>query len=241
MNNLHATTTRNATPGFFDRDEASLGDCLSREYPLASREQDLPSAARSKIKQVVKSLCRGISVILVSPLLISFGLGSRITSPDASLESHSQLLSLLPGTTGSYLRVAFYRFTLKLCDPSATISFGTMFSKVGAQIHDNVYIGPRCMIGLVVIDKDTLIGPSVQIPSGRHTHGIQRLDTPIRLQPGRQEQIYIGRDCWIGAASIVLANVADQTVVGAGSIVTKPLPPRRIAAGNPAKVLTQRS
>ncbi|EMI44594.1 acyltransferase [Rhodopirellula sp. SWK7] len=193
------------------------------------------------LRSGLKSVCRGVCAILVSPLMVTHAIASRLGSADGSLESHSQLLSLLPGTSGSYLRVAFYRFALKECSPTATIAFGTMFSKVGAEIHDNVYIGPRCMIGLVTISEDTLIGPSVQIPSGRHTHGIQRLDTPIRLQPGRQEQIHIGRDCWIGAASIVLANVADQTVVGAGSIVTKPLPPRRIAAGNPAKVLTQRS
>lgn len=96
------------------------------------------------------------------------------------------------------------------------------------------------MLGLVTIQKDVLLGPAVQIPSGPNTHGTDSIDLPIRLQQGKRVRITIGCDSWIGGGSIVLADVAEQCVIGAGSIVTKPTAPRVIAAGNPARFLSKR-
>ena len=192
------------------------------------------------MKSFLKSVARGASFLVVTPFIVSHLFLSRIASADRSIESHSQLLALLPGGFGNYLRVAFYRFAIEYCDASATICFGSLLSKVGARIEKNVYVGPRCMLGLVTLEQDVLLGPAVQIPSGPMTHGIERLDTPIRSQPGSQRRLTVGRDSWIGAASIILADVAEQTVVGAGSIVTKPTPPSAIMAGNPAKQLADR-
>lgn len=192
------------------------------------------------LKGFINSTLRGLAILCVSPILLSHWLSSLVTNADSSLESHSQLLSLLPGRSGNYLRVAFYRFALDQCDPTATICFGTLFSKTGARIDKHVYIGPRCMLGLVTLEEDVLLGPAVQIPSGAMTHGIERLDTPIRLQPGKKQRITVGTDTWIGAQSIVLANIGSQTVIGAGSIVTRAIPTRVIAAGIPAKTIQQR-
>ena len=47
----------------------------------------------------------------------------------------------------------------------------------------------------------------------------------------------IGADCWIGAGAIVMAAVGEKTTIGAGSVVTRPIPPRSVAVGNPAKVI----
>jgi galactoside O-acetyltransferase len=51
--------------------------------------------------------------------------------------------------------------------------------------------------------------------------------------------VKIGNNCWLGACVIVLPGVTigDNTVVGAGSIVTKDLPANVVAVGNPCKVL----
>jgi acetyltransferase-like isoleucine patch superfamily enzyme len=193
------------------------------------------------LKQLLKSIVRGIAVVLVSPLLLSHVLLGALTTTDASLETHSQLLSLLPGTVGSYLRVAFYRFALKHCDPTATIGFGVLFSKSDAEIHSHVYIGPRCMIGLVTLERDVLLGPGVQIPSGPQIHGIDRLDIPIRNQPGTPKRVSIGHDSWIGGGCVILADVAPQCVIGAGSVVTKPTNPQTIVAGVPASELRSRN
>lgn len=52
---------------------------------------------------------------------------------------------------------------------------------------------------------------------------------------------HIGRNCWIGAGAIILPGVTigDNTVVGAGSVVTKDLPSGVVAVGNPCRVLRE--
>lgn len=183
----------------------------------------------------IKTLARLIAGWVVSPLVVSQRIMTAAGWGDISLETHSQLLSIVPGKVGEFLRGAFLRFALEDCGPSVTIGFGVLFAKTGARIGDRVYVGPRCVIGSVNIGDDTLIGPAVQLPSGPHTHGIDRLDVPIRDQPGAMRTTIIGRDCWIGGGAIVLADVGDQAVVGAGSVVTRPVPAREIWAGNPAR------
>ncbi|MCD0458876.1 acyltransferase [Roseiconus lacunae] len=189
---------------------------------------------------LAKRTIRLLAIAIVSPLLLTHWLGSWVSGADRSLESHSQFLSLIPGTTGSYLRVAFYRFALAHCDPSVTIGFGVLFSKTAARLEQNVYIGPRCMLGWVRLGPDVLLGPAVQIPSGPHTHGVARLDVPIREQPGSPRCIDVGADSWVGAGAMILADVGAQCVVGGGSIVTKPTRPRTISAGIPAREIGKR-
>lgn len=193
------------------------------------------------LKKWIKSTLRGAAILTVFPLLLSHWISGIAIGVDRSLESYSQLLSLLPGLTGNYLRVAFYRFALEHCDPTATICFGTLFSKAGARIGKHAYIGPRCMLGLVTLEADVLLGPSVQIPSGPKTHGIDQLDIPIRLQAGEKKRITIGQDTWIGANVVVLADVGRQTVIAAAATVTKPVQSGVIAAGTPAQTIRYRS
>jgi virginiamycin A acetyltransferase len=52
--------------------------------------------------------------------------------------------------------------------------------------------------------------------------------------------VRIGAGAWIGSAAIVLADVGSETIVAAGSVVTKALPDRVIAAGVPARVVRRR-
>ena len=101
-------------------------------------------------------------------------------------------------------------------------------------------VGPRCHLGLVHIERDVLVGAGVQIPSGPDTHGISDPDVLIRDQPGTKRLVRIGAGSWIGSAAVVMADVGRGSVVGAGSVVTTPLPDYVIAAGIPARVLRSR-
>ena len=51
----------------------------------------------------------------------------------------------------------------------------------------------------------------------------------------------IGRNCWIGAGAIIVPGVTigDNTVIGAGSVVTKDIPSNVVAVGNPCRVLRE--
>ena len=192
------------------------------------------------VRRAVRFVLRSVATLLATPFLLWFSLASVVFGKDAVLEGTSQALALIPGNTGVLVRAAFYSRVLSQCDPTVFLGFGTLVTKVDTKLGRNVFIGPYCQLGLVTLGDDTLLGPLVQIPSGPLRHTFDRTDVPIRSQPGHSQRISVGRDCWIGAGSVVMANVGEQSVVGAGSVVTKPIEPRQIAAGVPCKTIRPR-
>jgi acetyltransferase-like isoleucine patch superfamily enzyme len=191
-------------------------------------------------KDVAKAFARAAATLLVLPALLSFAIRRVVLGPNRALMGSTQALSLIPGVIGQYARTAFLRRVLAHCAPSVTVEFGTIFSNVGTRLDDHVYIGPMCHIGLVHLERDVLVGAGVHIPSGRETHGTADPNIPIREQPGRLQVVTIGAGAWIGSAAIVMADVGANSVIGAGSVVTKALPDAIIAAGAPATVLRSR-
>jgi acetyltransferase-like isoleucine patch superfamily enzyme len=191
------------------------------------------------MKELVKSLARALATVAIAPNLVSFHIRAAVLGRDRAVNGSTQALSLIPGIVGQYLRRAFLKQTIAECASSTAIEFGTLFSQAGTRIEENVYIGPRCHIGLAHIERDVLIAAGVHIPSGPHTHGTS-LDLPIRDQPGTPRMIRIGAGSWIGSNAVVLADVGHDTIVAAGAVVTQPLPDCVIAAGVPAKVVRRR-
>ena len=149
-------------------------------------------------------------------------------------------LRALPGLSGQYLRRAFLTRVLAHCHSSACIEFGTIFSRTGAQIGRNAYIGPYCTIGLADIGDDALLAPGVQVPSGAHAHGTEDPSVPIREQAGHLSVVTIGDGTWVGCSAVVMADVGRNSIVAAGSVVTRPIPDSAIAAGAPARVIRSR-
>ncbi|KAJ5084492.1 hypothetical protein NUU61_009071 [Penicillium alfredii] len=115
------------------------------------------------------------------------------------------------------------------------IDYGTNI-KVGS----NVFINFNCTFldtCTVTIGSRTLVGPNVSFFSGTHP-----LDPDLRNGTNGPElgrPITIGEDCWIAGNVIILPGVTigDGCTIGAGSVVTKDIPPCHVVAGNPAKIL----
>lgn len=89
----------------------------------------------------------------------------------------------------------------------------------------------------IYVGDYTMIGPNVTIATAGHP-----------ILPELREQGYqynapvrIGKNCWLGAGVIVLPGITigDNTVIGAGSVVTKDIPSNVVAVGNPCKVLRE--
>jgi virginiamycin A acetyltransferase len=192
------------------------------------------------VRESVKQAAFWLATLAVVPRLVSFWLRSFVLGRDRAFEGSSQSLSRVPGVLGQYLRRAFYARTLAHCHPSVTIAYGALLSKTGAMLDERSYIGPHAHLGLVHLERDVLVGPAVQIPSGKLTHGIGDPSTPIRDQAGTQEMVTIGAGSWIGAAAIVMADVGRESVVGAHAVVVKPIPDRVVAVGSPASVVKSR-
>jgi hypothetical protein len=129
-------------------------------------------------RDLLKAAARAIAHIVASPFLICHALKSPFLGADRALEGSTQLLSLWPGISGQYVRRAFLSWTIAECHPSASIGFGTIFSKSAARIGRNVYIGPYCTIGSVTIEQDALIASGVQLLSGGRIHGTSLFTLP---------------------------------------------------------------
>ena len=192
------------------------------------------------MRKQFKRIVQFFALVIASPLLLIYYISSLFLSKDALFPAYSQLLSMLPGKIGSYVRVAFYSRTMTHCSVDVSIGFATIFSQIDTEIHELVYIGPQCNIGKCKIDKNTLIGSGVHILSGKNQHNYEDINIPIREQGGTFVKINIGADSWIGNSSVVMANVADKTIVAAGSIVVENTEKESIVAGNPAKKIKQR-
>lgn len=192
------------------------------------------------MKAILKTITFGFATIGVAPALASYAIRSAFLGRDRALQGSSQALSLVPGVLGQYLRRAFYCRVLDECHPSVTIEFGVLLSKVAVRLEPNVYVGPRCDLGHVHLERDVLLASGVIVPSGPDTHGTALLDRPIREQPGRMRTVRIGAGSWIGSGAIVMADVGRDSVVAAGAVVTESVPDRVIAAGIPARVIRER-
>jgi virginiamycin A acetyltransferase len=193
------------------------------------------------MRTLLKHLAFGLATVVVSPALASFAIRSWVLGSDRALEGSTQALSLVPGLAGQYLRRAFLCRVLAECHPTATVEFGTVFSCTGARLEADVYVGPRCHLGLAHVKRGTLLAAAVHVPSGARIHPVDETGTPLRDRPLERRLVTIGEDAWIGTAAIVMADVGDHTIVGAGAVVTAPLPPRVVAAGVPARVVKTRS
>jgi acetyltransferase-like isoleucine patch superfamily enzyme len=192
------------------------------------------------MRELVKTSARALAAVAVVPAVVSFEIRSRVMGRDRALAGSTQMLALLPGVWGQYLRRAFLAHALEYCDPTATVEFGTLFSQAGARLDARVYVGPRCHLGLVHVEQDALLAAGVHVPSGPATHGTADVNRPMRDQEGSPTLVRIREGAWIGSAAVVLADVGRHSVVGAGAVVTHPLPEFVIAAGVPAKVIRSR-
>ena len=179
------------------------------------------------------------ALIAVTPALISFAIRSQVMGADRALEGSTQALGLIPGILGQYLRRAFLARVLAECHATSTVEFGTIFSQTGARIGEKAYVGPRCHLGLVHVGRDVMLAAGVHVPSGGRTHS-SRTDESLRDQAIHRTVVSIGDGSWIGSAAVVMADVGPNTIVGAGAVVTEPLPANVVAVGVPARVVKQR-
>lgn len=158
------------------------------------------------------------------------------------------LLSAIPGTPGVYLRRSLYNIVLK----RSGCRFNTGL-RVRIQVPGNVVIGDNVRLnygvwvaanhnkdGGVIMGNDVLIGPYTVVHSGNHK--FRDCSVPINKQGFNFKTINIEDDVWIASHCTILSGVTigKGSVVAAGSVVTKDIPPYAVVAGVPAKVISMR-
>lgn len=123
-------------------------------------------------------------------------------------------------------------------------AYAVICSKI--EIGNRVIVRPGSMLSAepgpdgkgITIEDDVLLGPGVHIYCSNHNFSSP--ETPI-IEQGHalSKEVVLRRGCWIGANVVILAGVevGENAVIGAASVVTKTVPPRVVAAGNPARVI----
>ncbi len=185
------------------------------------------------MKPLIKKLLFLFSLALTLPLIAAY----RLSESKSLFAGQGQLLSLMPGKIGSYLRVAFYSRTLERCSTDIYIGFGSFFAHPEVEVGKGVYIGAYCIIGMAFIGDHTTIGSGVHILSGKYQHGYKEIGKPIQKQAGIFTKVTIGKNCWIGNCAVIMANVGIQNVIGAGSVIVNTTDDYEVLSGNPAKVI----
>jgi hexapeptide repeat-containing transferase len=150
--------------------------------------------------------------------------------PAENMELRNQIIHLLFGFCGENARV----------NQPIWVDYGCNIS-LGA----NSLVNMNCTLldtGRIIIGNNTLIGPDVKIYTAVHpVSANERIYTDkaghaaIRTQTA---SVVIGNNVWIGGGAILLPGVTigDHTVIGAGSVVTKSIPEKAVACGNPCVV-----
>ena len=116
-------------------------------------------------------------------------------------------------------------------EPPLYFCYGT-----NIEMGEGCYINFNCNFvddGKIIIGDKVMFGPNVTVATVGHP-----------IHPDYREYMYslpvkIGNNCWIGASTTICPGVTigENTVIGAGSVVTKDIPANSVAVGNPCKVL----
>lgn len=136
--------------------------------------------------------------------------------------------------------------------PSSKLESGTSFYFSTLDRHS--FCGYDCDVAHADIGRFTSIANDVVIGGGRHPmewvgmspvffEGRDSVKTKFSEHPRPPpKRVSIGHDVWIGRSAIVLPGVlvGDGAVIGAGSVVTKDVPPYAIVVGNPARLVRYR-
>lgn len=146
----------------------------------------------------------------------------------ASLEDEQAALPVLRELLGHLGEEA----TVK---PPLFVDYGEHIS-IGARTFVN-YNLTGLDVAPITIGDDCQIGPNVQLLTPIH---------PVEPQPRKNRwetarPITIGNNVWLGGGVIVCPGVTigDDSVIGAGAIVTRDIPARVFAAGNPARIMRE--
>lgn len=110
------------------------------------------------------------------------------------------------------------------------------------KLGNNSGIGVNARVqGPTTIGKDVMMAPEVLIYTVNHK--TDRTDVPMNKQGATPpKEVVIGNDVWIGTRVIILPGVTigNGSIIAAGAVVTKDVPPYSVVGGNPAKVIKSR-
>lgn len=128
------------------------------------------------------------------------------------------------------------------CGRNVNIEHGAVFGGGRhIEIGDDSGVGVNCMIKKAIIGNGVMMGPEVVFIV--HNHRFDDIQIPMWKQGYiESDPVIVEDDVWIGTRAIVMPGIriGKGSIVGAGAVVTKDIPPYSIVGGNPAKIIKSR-
>ena len=197
---------------------------MDGEYARNKREEYY----RGLLRHMGTNVSIGVGVRIVNPQFISLGDNVQIHDRCTLIANSDKGITL---DDGARLKHGVYLDT----EVAAT-----GYIRIGKR----VYIGTGCCLhgheGLEIGDN-SLLAQNITITP--YSHKFDDPDKIIYSQGGIQKKIIIGRDCYIGMNVCIVCTaetIGEGSVVGAGSVVVKPIPPYSVAVGVPARIIKKR-
>ena len=182
---------------------------------------------KTKFKSMGENVYIGKGVTIVNPEFISVGNDVEIKNDVTLIARGEGGITLADGV----------RIHERVYLDTERVSTGYI------NVGKNVYIGTGTTLfghmGLEIGD-DCLLAQNIQLTP--YSHIFDDPNSIIYSQGGHCKKVTIGRDVYIGmrAAIMYSGDIGEGSVIGAGSVVVKPIPPYSVAVGCPAKVIKER-
>ena len=177
-----------------------------------------------------------VAVALVSPLVVLSWLERKLSLGEVLFGWCAQLLALVPGAVGVYLRGAYYFGTLEEASWETHVGFGSLFTHRGGALGARASMGCYCVLGHAKIGAAVMMGSRISIPSGKRQHF--SADGGV-TSDSAYGTVSVGERTWVGEGAIILADVGRDCIVGAGAVVTAAVPDAVLVGGNPARVIRE--
>ena len=195
------------------------------------------------MKLWVKKICRILGIVATAPLWGACLLHSALATGEGTFKACGEFLSLFPGRLGIILRCGFYRISIEAVSGDFSIGFGSYLSHRKVSLGRGVYIGNRCT-GRECLDRRRRIDRK----QCRHPERACGGSMPSMTLVARSDRKEV-RSNRFGSAQTLGSETAQLSwtmsekgsVIGAGSVVVRPIPPRSVAVGNPAKAIRERA
>lgn len=182
---------------------------------------------RTKFKSMGENVYIGKGVTIVNPEFITVGNNVEIKNDVTLIARGEGGITLSDGVR---LQERVYLDTERVNDGYITIGKG-VYIGTGTTLfgHKGLEIGDDCLLA-----QNITLTP--------YSHIFDDPNSIIYSQGGHCEKVTIGKDVYIGMRAAVMysGNIGDGSVIGAGSVVVKPIPPYSVAVGCPAKVIKER-
>jgi Acetyltransferase (isoleucine patch superfamily) len=190
------------------------------------------------MKKTLKSIFKIVLIIINFPFLIWYIARTKI--PYANYKNVAISLSKYTGERGVLLRQAFYKRTLKECGDNLRVHYGAYF------VYPNIKVGRDCtveeysIVSMCDLGNDVIIAARVSIMSGGNHHEVDDLNLKFVDSLLPLKHISIGSNVWIGTHAVIMNDVANGCVIGAGAVLTRKFEENMIIAGIPGAVIRKR-